>query len=452
MKPKLLLVDDEEKIVHSLSLALKRQYEVLTAYSVEAAQSLIAKDSVEVIVTDLRFQGQTKSGFDLIDWVNSTHSQIPVIILSGESDVKQVISAQRRISDDYLVKPVDITELLCAIEKARNRAQAHLNRPIRQYREVLTQDHRILRSLEEIKMWVHSETRLCALISGESGCGKEEIAKFAASVQGGPFISVNMAAIAKNLQESELFGHVKGSFTGATSDKIGKIQAANGGVLFLDEIGDCPMELQAALFRVIQEREVVRVSSNTPEKVNIKIIAASNLDLKQMVRDGKFRQELLFRLEGVQVHLPPLRDRLGDIPLLAGRFIQDGSPKARPASITPQALHALEGYSWPGNVRELKAVIEVALMKSNLKEIDVQHLPTKILGLSQEDIAPIPAIEEGSELNLDQALRNAEIVTFKKAIELSKGSRKKAAFLMKITESRFFRRARELNLFSDGGP
>lgn len=451
MKPKILLVDDEKKIIESLGFSLKHQYEVLAADSVESAQRILSDESVdvEVVVTDLTFHGQPKDGFDLIDWLQNRRKQIPVIVLSGEGDVKRVISAQRRISDDYLVKPVELTELFCAIEKARMRAGSGVStRQQRQPREVLTQDLRIKRSLEEIEMWIHSDTKLCALISGESGSGKEEIAKFAASVRGGPFISVNMAAIAANLQESELFGHTKGTFTGATSDRTGKFQAANGGVLFLDEIGDCPLEVQVLLLRAIQEREVTRVGSNTSEKIDVKIIAASNLDLRKLVADGKFREELLYRLEGVQVNLPALRNRKGDIPLLVGKFIQDGSPKARPATITPEALRALEAYDWPGNVRELKTGIELALLKSRLKEIDLQHLPPKILGQPAQEIAA-PVIDESMELNLKRILEDAEILTFKKAIEKAKGSRRDAFLLMGITESKFFRRARKLKLFSD---
>jgi DNA-binding NtrC family response regulator len=447
MKPKVLLVDDEKKIIESLGFSLKHQYEVLTADSVESAQQILSSEPVDVVVTDLTFHGQPKDGFDLIDWLQSRKKQTPVIVLSGEGDVKRVISAQRRITDDYLIKPVDLTELFCAIEKARTRAGSEVATQRRVPREVITQDFRIKRSLEDIEMWIRSDTRLCALISGESGSGKEEVAKFAASVRGGPLVSVNMAAVAHDLQESELFGHTKGAFTGATSDRIGKFQAAHGGVLFLDEIGDCPLDLQVLLLRAIQEREVTRVGSNVSEKIDVKIITASNLDLRKLVADGKFREELLYRLEGVHVALPALRDRRGDIPLLVGKFIHDGSPKARPATITPHALRALEAYAWPGNVRELKTAVEVALLRSGLREIDLQHLPPKVLGQPAQVSSP-KAADESAELNLDRVLRDVEILTFKKAIQKARGSRKRAFLLMGISESRFFRRARELKLFS----
>ena len=453
MKTKILLVDDEQNIVRSLGLTLKHQYEIREAFSIEAAKNLLYTEEIDVIVTDLNFHGQPEDGLDLINWLNEKRVSTPVIILSGEMDVKRVLSAQRRISDDFLVKPVEIPDLVCAIEKSKNRTATHSeSKSLPHFYKVLSQDPRIHASMEDIKNLIQSDSKLCICLYGESGTGKEELAKFASSVRRGPFVAVNMAALPTNLEASELFGHLKGGFTGATSDKIGKFQAANGGVLFLDEIGDCPLDLQVKLFRALQEREITRVGSNSPEKIDVKIVVATNLNLKKLVSEGKFREELLWRIEGVKVQIPPLRSRQGDIPLLVGKFIQELSPKARPASITPGALKMLEAYSWPGNVRELKTVIEKALLKSNLKEIDLHHLAPEVLGQAINSFESVATtLDTVHEYNLDHVLKTAEVVVFKKAMAKAKGSRKVAMGLLGITESKFFRRARELGILSNCG-
>ena len=447
MKTKLLLVDDEQIILSSLSLVLSNHYEVRTALSVEAAQSILEESTFDVVVTDLNFHGQKKDGTNLVEWINEKMPTLPVIILSGEQDVRRVLSAQRRILDDFLVKPVELPELIVSIEKAKQRASSLSKRPARKLHEVITQDVRILESLSAIKRFMEVDSNLCLCIYGESGTGKEELAKFAASARGGPFITVNMGAIPSTLQESELFGHVKGSFTGASMDRVGKFQSAQDGVLFLDEIGDCSLDLQVKLLRALQEREVVRVGSNRPEKINAKIIVATNHNLRQLVSQNKFREELLWRIEGIVVNLPPLRERTDDIPFLVAKFINDLSPKARPATISKAAVNALKEYNWPGNVRQLRTVIEKALIDSNMREIDVDHLPPEIFGQIQKQVLPPQYVVPDDEaLNLSKLLRSTEELAFRKALRTAGGSREKAMQLLGVTRPTFYRRLSEFGL------
>ena len=446
MKPKVLIIDDEQALVRSMELLLRPQYTVKTLLSIDSAIQFLSNESVDAIVTDLNFHGQSKDGTDLIDWLNSRGDQTPVIILSGETDVKRVMDAQRRIVDDFLIKPVEAVELVTAIEKARQRGSSNQVRVDTKYEhEVLTQDVRILAALEQIRKVVGSSTNLPICVYGESGTGKEELAKFAASLRNGPFVAVNMAALSANLAESELFGHVRGAFTGALLDKKGKFQAAHGGVLFLDEIGDCPLDLQVKLFRALQEKEVTRVGSNVSENVDVRIITATNQDLRALVKAGKFREELLYRIEGAIIALPPLRDRPNDIPMLVGKFIQQLSPKARPASISRATLAVLQAYSWPGNVRELKTVVEQALLEANMRLIDVHHLPQRVLGIpAAKEFSK--AMEGDESLHLETILARTERLTILRALERSKNNKALAAKFLSISPSTLYRRAVALQI------
>lgn len=445
MKPKLLIVDDEHAIARSLELLLKNHYLIKTVFSIDSAIQFLTNETVDVVLSDLNFHGQEKDGMDLVEWVNDKDLNIPVVILSGETDVRRVMETQRRIVDDFLVKPVESQDLVIALEKARHRAFSITEKDPKSLHEVLTQDARILSAMEQIKRVIKSSSNLPVFINGESGTGKEVLAKFAGSVRGGPFVAVNMGALPEHLQESELFGHLKGSFTGAATDKIGKFQAAHGGVLFLDEIGETPLALQVKLLRALQEHEVNRVGSNHPEKIDVKIVTATNQNLKQLVQDGKFREELLYRIEGLTVTLPPLRDRPKDIPLISAKFIQQLSPKARPASISSEAMDAMLKYFWRGNVRELRTVVERSLLACNFRVIDVQHLPNEVLGIS-EDMLPVNEEDNSDNLNLDFLLERTERLAYKKALEKSGGQKKEAYKILGITKSKFFRRIKELKI------
>jgi DNA-binding NtrC family response regulator len=448
MKTRILLVDDDHQITRSLQLGLKHSFEVKTANSVEAAQIILSEESFDVVVTDVVFHGSPLNGLSLIEWMESKKSETPIIVMTGEATAQQALSIRSRIEDSFLLKPVSLNDLRCAIEKAKERVESKAKRPLKAIRVVMTEDQRIIADMERVKRAIEADTvNLCVLIRGEAGSGKEEVAKFAASVRGGPLVTINMGAITSGLAESELFGHVKGAFTGATQDKIGKIQAANGGVLFFDEIADCPLDIQVKLLRVIQEREITRVGANTPEPVNVKLVLATNLSLENLVAQGRFRQELLDRIRGVEIRLPPLRERKSDIPSLVGKFLQMASPGNKSIIITPQALEALTAYHWPGNVRELKTAVDLAVLNCDFKEVDLQHLPAAILGV--EHVAPqILNSEAGpvEDLNLEKAIRNAELATIKKALEKANGSRKGAMELLGVTESTFFRRAREYGI------
>lgn len=313
--------------------------------------------------------------------------------------------------------------------------------------EILTQDLHILEALERVRKAIEAESlSLCVLIRGEPGTGKEAVAKYAASFRGGKPVAVNMAAVQPSLAESELFGYKKGAFTGALSDRAGKFQAASGKVLFMDEIGDCPLEVQGKLLRAIQEKEVYRVGSNEAEKCDIKFVFATNTDLEALVEQGKFRKDLYDRIHGVEIRLPPLRDRRDDIPALVAQFIKLATPPdVEPFSITDSTMRALKGYSWPGNVRELKIAIEQAILNSGFKQIDVEHLPSEILGIVNRKPTSLKAVQDG-DLNLERAIRDTEVLVIKRALEKANDSCTVAAGLLGIGRSSFFRLAREHNL------
>ncbi|MBS1983255.1 MAG: sigma-54-dependent Fis family transcriptional regulator [Bdellovibrionales bacterium] len=449
--PPILCVDDEQDIVESIELALGTQYEVHTASSVAEAKKRIEAERFAVVVTDLNFHGQSDDGLSLIDWLKDRGDATPIIVLSGDQDTRRVISAQRRIEDDFVVKPFELSDLVCAIERARTRAaKAHGETPQRRLHEVLTRDARVQNALTQIKKVILSDLDLPICILGESGTGKEELAKYAASVRGGPFVAVNMGAISKELAESELFGHVRGSFSGAHSDRKGKFQDAHRGVIFLDEVGDCPVDLQVKLFRVLQEREVTPVGSSTPIKVDVKVVCATNQNLEELCKRGLFREELLRRIEGMTIVNPPLRERRGDIAVLVGKFLQEKSPKYRPASITPEALAALERYDWPGNVRELVSVIEQALLNADFREIGIRHLPPKVLGLGVAIIAPTHQAEQNQNLNFDARMRAEEIRVFDEALKTANGSRAEAQRLLGLSKTTFHRKFYELGLGQKG--
>jgi DNA-binding NtrC family response regulator len=439
-KPTILCVDDEREITESLALALGGQYEIRTASSVVEARELLEASEFSVVVTDLNFHGQTLDGLSLIDWMRDNDDKTPVIVLSGDQDIRRVVAAQRRIVDDFIVKPFELPDLVCAIEKARSRATKAAPVPARgRPFEVLTQDRTILEGMEKIEKAMRASFDIVVLIRGESGSGKEVLARYASSIRGGQFQAVNMAAIPAELAESELFGHKKGAFTGAHSDKKGKFQAANFGTLFLDEIGDTELPIQVKLLRVLQEREVTPIGSNQPEKIDVKVLCATNQPLEKLCEEGKFRPELMHRIGYCTVEIPPLRKRRADIPLLVGKFLQEKSPRFRPASISSDALAALEKYDWPGNVRELIAVIEQALLAADFREIGVRHLPPHVLG-----IKPAPEAEHVPEdrlnLNFDARMRAEEIRLFNEALAAAGGKASKARVLMNMKKSTFYRK------------
>ena len=390
-KPNILVVEDEELMRSILRQLLEREgYCVLTADSAENALEIFPSVEIAVTLTDIKMAGM--DGLELLDRIKTVDEEAIVIIMTAYSSVDSAIAALRKGVYDYVTKPFINEDLLQTVKNAirtkelftENRA---LRRELNQYsfaeiigKSASLQD--IFRVVEKI-----ADTNASVLIQGESGTGKELIAKaihFNSRRAAKPFLAVNCGALPETLLESELFGHIKGSFTGAVSDKKGLFRAADGGTLFLDEIGEMPTSLQVKLLRALQEHEVLPVGSSAAVKFDARIIAATNKNLETEVTENRFREDLFYRLNVIEISLPPLRERREDIPLLVKHFISRTAKEqnAPEKSFSPEAMAAMINYAWHGNVRELQNAVERSFLLSD-EEILRENLPPKIRNDSQ---------------------------------------------------------------------
>jgi len=382
---KILVVDDEQAICWAFSQFLKPQgFEVLTASSAEEGLELAAKEKPDLCLLDIRLPGL--SGLDALPKFKETLPELPVLIMTAHGTMDTAIEAIRRGAYNYLIKPIHNEDALNQINTALKATS--LSREVEQLRKELGDGFAISGmagkspSMQEIykKIGAIAGSDCCVLIGGESGTGKELVARAVhhySSRAKGPFIAVNCASLPETLLESELYGHVKGAFTGAIRDKAGKAEVADGGTLFLDEIGDMPLAMQAKLLRFIEEKKFERVGSTESIEVDVRILAATNRGLPARIAAGQFREDLYYRLNVVSVELPTLRQRKDDIPLLIARFLsRDGE---RPGELTQETLKLLLRYDWPGNVRELKNAVEHAVLLSRGQPIQAEHLPAHVL-------------------------------------------------------------------------
>jgi DNA-binding NtrC family response regulator len=385
-----LIVDREEDSRERLSTPLKRDYRVLRAASAESALALMEREEIDLLIADVHLPGL--SGFELLQIVRANYSLIESILVAAASDLDGAVQAIKLGAYHYLSKDTDPGSLRTAVAHASerqdlNRRMLSLRAEVQDLgdREFVTGPSRAMRDLLEV---VQKVSRLSAtvLILGESGTGKELLARMIhrGSLANGngppidrPFIAVNVAAIPRELVESTLFGHERGSFTGALQQRIGKFELANGGSLFLDEIGDLKLELQAKLLRAIQEGEIERVGGSKPIKTSFRLIAATNIDLERAVKDGSFREDLFYRLNVIPVKLPPLRDRLEDLPELAEFFLHRYNARFHKniKGIAGSTLRMLGRYWWPGNIRELENLIERVVATSDGEWITDDDLP-----------------------------------------------------------------------------
>ena len=381
---KIIVVDDDEVFSKNLSELLKlNDYKVDLFHSYEEGFSNLRKDKYDICLFDIELGEIREGGFSLLEKVKKIQLDLHVVLMSTLDDYNHISRGIKLGASDFLSKQNDPDEMILRIdtiaknilvEKENKNLKLVLNETHKGY-DIVTQDSKMLKIISELNS-VSQKAELNILINGENGTGKELIARYAhnASLQScrytRPFVAVNCAAIPESLLESVLFGYVKGAFTGANDDRAGKFELANGGDIFLDEIGTLPMHLQSKLLRVLQEKEIERIGSNKIQKINFRVISATNENLEQMIASGKFRQDLYFRLKGYMAELPPLRMRKGDVNLLLDKFIGSGKIK-----ISKEAMSLIESYSWPGNIRELKSSIElaVALSKDNL--IRPKNLP-----------------------------------------------------------------------------
>jgi two-component system nitrogen regulation response regulator GlnG len=374
-KAKILVADDEESLRVVIRNALKHKgYEVDCAEDGKQASKMIDKNRYDVILADIRMPEM--DGFKLLERARSEENPPPVILITAQDTMKNAIDAMKRGAFDYLTKPFDIDELDVLVQKAlKERAlESEVEQLRQEVKEFQMGPHLIVGESRPIREIYKMIGKLAArdvtvLIQGESGTGKELVARsihYESDRASLPFIPVNVAAIPKELLESELFGHLRGSFTGASEDRAGYFEKAGKGTIFLDEIGELPLNLQAKILRVLQEREIQRIGSPETVPVLARVIAATNQNLSKMVKEKRFREDLFYRLNVVPLEIPPLRVRKDDIPLLAQYFVKKFCDElaSPPKQIAPEVLKALKAYAWPGNVRELENVIKRAIVLS----------------------------------------------------------------------------------------
>jgi DNA-binding NtrC family response regulator len=385
VKARLLIVEDERAIRLALSGLLRREgYEVEQAETGAEALQRLAAEPFDLVLTDLAL-GDGPSGMDVLRAARRDQAETPVVMITAHGNETIAVEAMKLGAEDYVPKPFDNDEIRLVVRRALERTE--LARENRLLRERLERDfgfgaligsgpamRRVFGMIQKV-----GETDLTVLIRGESGTGKELVAQALhqhSARRQGPFVAVNCAAISRELVESELFGHEKGSFTGAESRRVGRFEAAHGGTIFLDEIGDMAPETQAKVLRVLQERSFERVGGSKPLEVDVRVVAATHRDLERDVREGRFREDLYYRLQVVELELPPLRERREDVPALALRFLEQlAERQARPGkALSAAALARLSRHAWPGNVRELRNVVERAAVLAPGPEIGAEDL------------------------------------------------------------------------------
>jgi two-component system response regulator PilR (NtrC family) len=439
---RILIVDDEPSMRDMLSIMLAREgYDVVAAESRAAAARVLAGGPLDAVITDVKLPDG--DGVEILRHVKAGSPETAVIVMTAFGSTQTAVAAMKLGAHDYLVKPFDVDELKIvlrnALEREELREENRLLKAQFRSRHGLARILGVSRAMVPVFEMIRSvgATSTTVLIMGESGTGKELVAKAIHAQSGrseGPFVSVSCAAVAETLLESELFGHVKGAFTDAHQNKKGLFEAAHRGTIFLDEVGETPAPMQAKLLRALQEKRIRRVGGTDEIDVDVRVIAATNRSLEAMVRDKRFREDLFYRLNVIPIHLPPLRQRQEDIPLLAEHFLERfaaemGKPVRR---ISQEAVERLLAWSWPGNVRELENVLERAVALETTEAILVDRLPETVRrGTGDAEVAASPAL--GSGFNLDAHLAGIEEGLVREALEQAGGDRNAACQLLGVT-------------------
>lgn len=455
MSSRILVVDDELSMREFVSILLEREgYEVVTAPDAATALDRLAASEIDLVISDVQMPGL--SGIDLLSEIKKRTPETAVLLVTAFSTAEQAVEAMKLGAYTYLAKPFKVDELTIQIRNAlEKRDLKRENRQLREKAGVCAGFGGIIGTSQRMKelfglLQKVSNSGSTVLITGESGTGKELAAQAihtASPRSAKSFVAVNCGAIPENLIESELFGHSKGAFTGAVSERIGLFEQAHGGTIFLDEIGELPLAMQTRLLRVIQEREIRRVGSSHTRKVDVRLIAATNRDLISQIREGSFREDLFYRINVVQVQMPPLRERVEDIPLLVEHLIRKHTGKG--GIITSEALKALMTYQFPGNVRELENIIERSLVLDS-EQIHLDSLPDQLKrGIRKFDLhSAVDLPDEG--IQLEPALEHLEKQYLVKAFEKSGGSKTKAAELLGMTFRSYRYKLAKYGLASEG--
>jgi two-component system nitrogen regulation response regulator GlnG len=455
------IVDDDRSIRWVLEKALQQADMEVTAYdSADAALQRLERERPSVLMTDVRMPGT--SGLQLLADVRSRWPELPVIVITAHSDLESAVSAYQGGAFEYLPKPFDVDEAVALVRRA-----ALSRQPSETEATALDAVPEIIGeapAMQEVFRAIGrlSTSNITVLINGESGTGKELVAQALhrhSPRRGAPFIALNMAAVPRDLMESELFGHDKGAFTGAQQTRRGRFEQADGGTLFLDEIGDMPAELQTRLLRVLAEGEFYRVGGHTPLKVDVRIIAATHQNLEQRVAEGRFREDLFHRLNVIRIHLPALRDRREDIPQLARYFLQKAAAelKVEPKTLRPSVERYLAGLSWPGNVRQLENTCRWLTVMASGKEIHLEDLPPELKESAADQSAPVDweaglarwadrQLAHGEHAVLAQALPRFERILIAAALARTGGRRQDAARLLGWGRNTLTRKIKELGL------
>lgn len=433
-KANILVVDDEKNIREGLKIALQRDnHNVFTAIDGLDALKALEENDIDLVITDLIMPNL--SGEELMVKVLKNYFNVPVVILTGHGTIETAVKLMHDGAYDFLTKPLNIERLSLIVKRALSQRELIIeNRNLQskiknfEFGKIIGKSEKIIQLFNKIEQI--APTKASVLIQGDNGVGKEIVANMIYELSGRknkPFIKVHCAALSETLLESELFGHEKGAFTGAIKTKKGRFELADGGTIFLDEIGEISQNIQVKLLRVIQEKQFERVGGEETITVDVRIISATNLDLKKEVEKGNFREDLYYRLNVISLYIPPLRERREDIPLFISNFISEFSKENNKVitEITSRAKNALINYNWPGNVRELRNVLESAVVLSSDSIIDLDDLPPYIANQNEsENILKINLPTTISEIE-----KNAIISTLK----LTNGNKSKASELLGIT-------------------
>ena len=450
---RILIVDDEESFRHMLSVILiKEGYEVETSPNGEAGLQKAAASAFDQILCDIRMPRMDGLGF--LQEIKKSGTEATIIVMSAYGTVDIAIEAMKLGAYDYISKPFKPDEVILTLRKAEEREQLRReNQLLRKevakeysFENIVSKNEEMQKIFDVIKKVSHYKSTV--LITGESGTGKELVARalhYNSGRSQHPFIAVNCGAIPENLLESELFGHAKGAFTDAIRTKKGLFEEADAGTLFLDEIGELPGQLQVKLLRVLQDGEIRRIGESKPIQIDVRIVAATVKDLPKEVNEGRFREDLFYRLNVLPIHIPPLRERKEDIPLLIEHFIgkYNHEMNKHVGNIDHEAMERLMSYKWYGNVRELENTIERAIVLSEKNNIESENLPSEIRDIKEE--SPIETLPE-EEQSIKKASKALEINLIKKALRKTKGNHTQAARLLEISHRALLYKIKEYEI------
>ncbi len=456
-----LIVDDDE--AHAQAVAdslLKVNCNCSVAASGERGIARIESETFDVVVTDLKM-----GDIDGLAILRKTKEELPeaeVIVLTGHGSINSAVTAMQHGAYTYLTKPLDINELRTAVDKASARLRlirrnAELRRSLDEkfgFEGVIGNSGRMREVIETLKSVAPMDSTV--LITGANGTGKELVARALhqnSPRKSKPFVPLNISALPESILESELFGHEKGAFTGAIGKRIGKFEYANGGTLFLDEVGEMPMETQIKLLRVLEDRRVARIGANEEMDVNVRLVAATNADLPEMVKAGTFREDLYYRLNIISIQLPPLSERAGDIPLLMDHFLKELSQKMNREvrGFSRAARKVLMSYDWPGNIRQLRNAVERMLVMDSDGLLDVDGLPPELKHLVTDGMdRELDEPHSGADGLVGRPLNDVEKYYIQRALELTDGNREETAKMLGIGERTLYRKINEYGLRNSG--